>query len=291
MVIFQLLDACIKNCGRTFHLEIASREFETEFQRLLARAHVNVAQKMRISLKKWADNEFKTDQALNLIPSLYTKLKSDGLDFSDSSTDTPKPQTTLSKDPNVVSSQQEEDDIAKAIELSLRDKGTDTTKTQSSSLYPTMNMSGKSVSSPKQQVKKESRKVRALYDFEAAEDNELTFFSGEIIHVLDDSDSNWWTGYNDRGEGLFPANFVTADLNAEIETNRYNDNKTTNNTSMSNEMKGHQQNAEDVQISIDEMKIDRLLHLLHEANPEDPSQVLFASRNSCLSNIVFSKIS
>lgn len=128
----QLLDACIKNCGQKFHLEIASREFENEFRRLMVKAPTAVAQKMRISLKKWADGEFKNDSELNLIPSLYQKMKSEGLDFTDTSSQPVKATPVLSKDPNVVNSQQEEDDIAKAIELSLKDKG-DGVKTQTAS--------------------------------------------------------------------------------------------------------------------------------------------------------------
>lgn len=124
-----------------------------------------------------------------------------------------------------------------------------------------------SKTTPKKSANKDARKVRALYDFEAAEDNELTFFSGEIIHVLDDSDPNWWTGYNDRGEGLFPSNFVTADLNAEVESKHFEAAKTveSNNKEVVN-------SRTDI-AEIDEAKIDRLLYLLHEANPEDPSQV------------------
>lgn len=80
------------------------------------------SQKMYVSLKKWAENEFKTDSELNLIPTLYNKLKSEGSVFVDTVTAAPKV-APVSKDPNVVSSQQEEDDIAKAIELSLKDKG------------------------------------------------------------------------------------------------------------------------------------------------------------------------
>lgn len=91
--------------------------------KLMIRASAPIALKMRISLKKWAENEFKSDSQLNLIPSLYQKLKAEGLDFTDSGSQPTKTPAPLSKDPNVVSSQQEEDDIAKAIELSLKEKG------------------------------------------------------------------------------------------------------------------------------------------------------------------------
>lgn len=118
----------------------------------------------------------------------------------------------------------------------------------------------------------EPRKVRALYDFEAAEDNELTFLAGEIIHVVDDTDPNWWKGYNHRGEGLFPSNFVTADLSAEPESlaSVARDDKKKS-VQFSDEIK--KEVVEEELIEINEEKIDRLLHLLHEANPEDPSQV------------------
>lgn len=135
---------------------------------------------------------------------------------------------------------------------------------QSTTIYPNMSLSDKSAPNA---ARKEGRKVRALYDFEAAEDNELTFFTGEIIHVLDDSDENWWTGYSDRGEGLFPSNFVTTDLNVDVELN-HSQNPIVEENSADEALK-----LKTEFIQIDEMKIDRLLFLLHEANPEDPSQV------------------
>lgn len=90
---------------------------------------------MRVSLKKWAENEFKSDSQLNLIPSLYQKLKTEGFEFTDVLSPPVKPQPVLSKDPNVVSSQQEEDDIAKAIELSLKEKDTGGSKSHSASSF------------------------------------------------------------------------------------------------------------------------------------------------------------
>lgn len=119
-----------------------------------------------------------------------------------------------------------------------------------------------------------------MYDFEAAEENELTFFAGEMLHVLDDSDPNWWKGYNQRGEGLFPSNFVSADLSIDPERLEINQqHKQKKSTQFEEDSKELQQKTEaaaaaaaEQKVEIDEPKIDRLLYLLNEANPEDPSK-------------------
>lgn len=296
----KLLDACVNNCGKSFHLEVASRDFENEFRRLHSRSQAAVAKRLAGLIKKWAENDFKTDPQLNLISDLYHKLKTEGIEFADpivnpNAAAQSKP-VALSKDPNVVQSQQEEDDIAKAIELSLKDKGgvsplkqsisatasSSSSAKASSSLYPSMSLGVTSAATAANEPSLEAaRKVRALYDFEAAEDNELIFMAGEIIHVTDDTDPNWWKGYNQRGDGLFPASFVTADLSVEPESMRLDlssaNGKSKKSVQFADDFK--KENEEKAQellppatAEISEEKLDRLLHLLHEANPEDPTQ-------------------
>ncbi|KAJ2777691.1 actin binding protein [Coemansia interrupta] len=49
----------------------------------------------------------------------------------------------------------------------------------------------------------------AVYEYEAAEDGELSFREGERITHIEFPSSEWWEGVNEKGEyGLFPANYV-----------------------------------------------------------------------------------
>ncbi|KAG6003573.1 hypothetical protein E4U21_001900 [Claviceps maximensis] len=51
----------------------------------------------------------------------------------------------------------------------------------------------------------------ALYDYEAAEDNELSFPEDAKITNLEFPDEDWWFGHYDGQAGLFPSNYVQLD--------------------------------------------------------------------------------
>ncbi|XP_051751898.1 GRB2-related adapter protein 2b [Ctenopharyngodon idella] len=50
--------------------------------------------------------------------------------------------------------------------------------------------------------------VRAMYDFNAEDADELNFHAGDIIEVLDQSDRFWWKGLLRGRTGLFPVNYT-----------------------------------------------------------------------------------
>jgi len=273
-----LLDACVSNCGMKFHLELCTQDFVAECQKIInGGGHPKVAQKLKLLIKKWAENDLKSDPGF-IIPTFYSRLRSEGHDFTDPDGQANKP-IKLSKDPNVVQSDQEEENIAKAIALSLKDEK-NVAKSSTSPLYPTFNTTINTTSKTK-----ELRKVRALYDFEAAEDNELTFKAGDIISIVDDSDDNWWKGFNQNGDGLFPSNFVTADLSVEPE-------ETSKSVKFNDEVQVKTVESIPEVVEINEEKIDTVLAMLQnadptgETNPDPPDMVSLEEQSKAMGPLI-----
>lgn len=278
-----LLNACVKNCNKNFKLEVCSRVFiEAAKQFIMNTYHQKLSEKFASMIKSWCgEPEFQNDPALNLMQSLYIDLVRNGIDFGvDETAKTMKSSSTAKS-----VAQKEEEELAKAIALSLKES------TSSQSLnkqqYKSNSASTSSSSSVKQEStnvsslygqinlnKRESerKKVKALYDFEAVEDNEITFKAGDILFVTDSSDENWWKGIDEnRKEGLFPSNFVTADL--EFEEEDYESNNSSKKVSFNDKVdeepieKNKQIHSNNVQILIDEKKIDDCIDLLQNADP------------------------
>ncbi|XP_069831930.1 CD2-associated protein isoform X2 [Dendropsophus ebraccatus] len=60
---------------------------------------------------------------------------------------------------------------------------------------------------------------RALYNYEATNDDELSFKEGDIIHLInkDSGDPGWWRGELNGREGVFPDNFAAIIQDSEKE--------------------------------------------------------------------------
>ncbi|MFT7807869.1 signal transducing adapter molecule 2 [Arapaima gigas] len=268
MQALTLLGACVSNSGKIFHLEICSRDFASEVRGVLNKAHPKVCDKLKALMVEWAD-EFQKDPQLSLLSATIRSLKEEGVVFPTSGSPVCTAPTLPMKPLSTSSKTSEDEDLVKAIELSLQEQHVETRP-----LYqppdPPFNTNGDGG--------KDTRKVRALYDFEAAEDNELTFKAGELIVVLDDSDPNWWKGENHRGVGLFPSNFVTTSLNMEPEPIALGEN-----TALP-EANGTEVKAEPQPVFIDEEKMDRTLYLLQNTDPasaEPDSPELLLLEGSC----------
>ncbi|KJH46843.1 VHS domain protein [Dictyocaulus viviparus] len=199
LLALSVLDSCWSNCGPPFRKEVSSANFINELQSKAVHSTRLISEKTRMMIQKWVENECKTDSSLSLVTTLYKNLLADGYSFT--------PSEPKKSDNSREAQAEEEEALVKAIALSLQDAEAPKTN----KLYQLLE-SAQSLSLNGTDHKTTERTVRALYDFEAAEDNELSFVSGDLITVIDDSNPNWWCGRIGVQQGLFPSSFVTSDL-------------------------------------------------------------------------------
>lgn len=297
-----LFDAAVKNCGQQFHQLFTSRATMNTLVEIIEDARTETIVRNRIGslLKQWMeDPEFKDKPQYAMLGATYKRLVGEkGYSFIDGVSNpsaSSGPTATMSvaarKAQDELLAKREEEEFAKAIALSIQEANqskshSTSSATASSSIYPSMQTPSTAtapVASPA--VNGHEKKVKALYDFEAAEDNEVTFKAGDILTITDDSDQHWWKGINNGVEGLFPANFVTKNLQQPVETAQTSASNMNKVSNESNQAKERQDEVLREQVVIDEQLIDRCLAMLQNADPtgelEPDSNEMLTLEDTC----------
>lgn len=71
-------------------------------------------------------------------------------------------------------------------------------------------ISSSSISRPSSTVTNNNNRmsVRALYNHDAEEEDELDFKAGDVVEIIEKAEGGWWRGSCRGKEGLFPSNYV-----------------------------------------------------------------------------------
>jgi len=187
------------------HRELASRAFTDALLRLAndRNTHQQVKAKILERMAEWA-GMFK-DPDLGIMNDQYHRLKSQNPNLHPPSAPSKSRLTDIDR-------QKEEEELQMALKLSIQDKAT---QAQATTSQATPSQPGAVQAQPAAQAPVPSgttaatvSRVRALFDFQATDPDELTFRKGDIIAVLESVFKDWWKGLLRGQTGIFPLNYV-----------------------------------------------------------------------------------
>ncbi|TVY20685.1 Class E vacuolar protein-sorting machinery protein hse1 [Lachnellula arida] len=202
----ELANALSQNCGVKMHRELASRAFTDALLRLAndRNTHQQVKAKILERMQEWA--EMFKDPDLGIMRDQYQRLKSQNPNLHPPSAPSKSRLTDVDR-------QKEEDELQMALKLSIQDKATQA-QAKSSQQQPSSSGPSQSQPAPQPQIVPSGTtaatvsRVRALFDFQATDPDELTFRKGDIIAVLESVYKDWWKGFLRGQTGIFPLNYV-----------------------------------------------------------------------------------
>ncbi|GHJ83801.1 hypothetical protein NliqN6_0203 [Naganishia liquefaciens] len=231
----ELANSLAQNCGRPAHAELSSRAWTSALDRLIS-DRTTVAQVKTRALKfvqQWT-KQFGSDPSLGVMQELYDSLKARKM--FDAVDDAPKVGggggVAADEERRERLRREEEEELARVLELSMRDKGgrggAATNRAGEGSAGP----SGSSAPQPEQRnttstgpsaqpyvardptpppvlpSKATAARVRAIYPFTTTERGELSFDKGDVIKVIDRMYDEWYTGAVGGRIGIFPVSYV-----------------------------------------------------------------------------------
>ncbi|TVY68876.1 Class E vacuolar protein-sorting machinery protein hse1 [Lachnellula suecica] len=200
----ELANALSQNCGPKMHRELASRAFTDALLRLAAdrNTHQQVKAKILERMQEWA--EMMTDPDLGIMKDAYNRLKTQNPNLHPPSAPSKSRLTDVDR-------QKEEEELQMALKLSIQDKATQAqakSSQQPSASGPSQTAAQPQTPVPSGTTAATVSRVRALFDFQATDPDELTFRKGDIIAVLESVYKDWWKGFLRGQTGIFPLNYV-----------------------------------------------------------------------------------
>jgi signal transducing adaptor molecule len=201
-MILQLANALGQNCGPKIHRELASRAFTDALLRLAndRNTHQQVKAKILERMAEWA--EMFKDPDLGIMRDQYQRLKSQNPNLHPPSAPSKSRLTDVDR-------QKEEEELQMALKLSIQDKTTPKASPQPTTGGPSQAQEPlQSSTAPSGTTAATVNRVRALFDFQASDPDELTFKKGDIIAVLESVYKDWWKGLLRGQTGIFPLNYV-----------------------------------------------------------------------------------
>ena len=237
----ELANALSQNCGTPLHRELASRAFTDALLKLAndRNTHNLVRLKILERMKEWAEM-FKSNTDLGIMQDAYSRLQQAQPQLQLAPPSAPQKNSLTELD-----RQREEEDLQRALKLSLEDEGDKRTAAPGGAAAasatagtPGHASASASASAPGQAgppssygggpggssvggVSSEAptptpqgttaatvSRVRALFDFAASEPDELDFKKGDVIAVLESVYRDWWRGSLKGRTGIFPLNYV-----------------------------------------------------------------------------------
>ncbi|KAG7882766.1 hypothetical protein KL938_003189 [Ogataea parapolymorpha] len=202
-----LLDFLAENCGAMMRGQIAKRSFVNNYLVKLVndpKMHNSIKYAVIKEIYKLSKS-FKGDESLRAMEDSFKELQKKYLYLCQQAVSevdgTPKP-----------AGGEEDEELRKAIEMSLRETGPPFSERQSTSVAERpLNVPSAApeyAQAPAPAPVPAPEKVRALYDLQSNDDDTLSFKKDDIIVVVEKVNDDWIRGCLNGNLGIVPVNYV-----------------------------------------------------------------------------------
>ncbi|KAL3229201.1 Class E vacuolar protein-sorting machinery protein HSE1 [Nakaseomyces bracarensis] len=203
-----LVVALAENCGSRLKQSVSSKHFTGVLYGLIDDSNVHITVKKEIAkvVKQLADS-FESDPSLKAMADLNSRIRRKWPHLLEQPEKPSKQRVMATQDTT-----QEDEELQQALKMSLQEyekqKEISEQQQQQQQQQPSQQPSQQQLQQQQQQASTMKR-VRALYDLNTSEADELSFKKGDVIIVLEQVYRDWWRG-SLRGQiGIFPLNYVT----------------------------------------------------------------------------------